>query len=120
MPYLAAWRDSGGKMQVDRLTLNWGPLKIEATGTVTLDATLQPQAELTAKVRGFAQTVDALVAAGMVESQKAGLIKAGLASMAGPPASDGTATLTAPLSLRDRRLFLGPLQLAEFAPIMWR
>ena len=40
--------------------------------------------------------------------------------MAGPPASDGTATLTAPLSLRDRRLFLGPCNWRNSPRIMWR
>ena len=45
--------DSGGKMQVDRLTLNWGPLKIEATGTVTPGCHPAAAADLTAKVRGL-------------------------------------------------------------------
>lgn len=119
VPHLTVWRESGGVMHIERLYLEWGPLVVEANGTVTLDAALQPQANLTANVRGFLQTVDALVAAGMVEGDKAGLIKAGLALLAGPPDPDGTATLTAPLQLRDRRLFLGPLQLAELRPIVW-
>ena len=92
---------------------------VQASGTVTLDAALQPQANLTADVRGFLQTVDALVAAGMVEDDKAGLIKAGLALLAGAPDADGTATLTAPLSLNRGRVFLGPLQIAQLPPVVW-
>ncbi len=118
-PHLTLWRDSGGTLQVDRFHLEWGPLIVDAHGTVTLDSALQPQANLTANVRGFLQTVDALVIAGMVEGEKAGLIKAGLALLAGAPDSDGIATLTAPLSIRDRRLFLGPLQLALLPPVVW-
>ena len=118
-PHLTLWRDAGGRLLIDRFELKWGPLLVDASGTVTLDAALQPQADLTANVRGFLPTVDALVVAGMVDGQKAGLIKAGLALLAGPPGPDGTATLTAPLSIRDRRVFLGPLQIAEIAPIVW-
>lgn len=119
VPHLTLWRDSGGALQVDRFYLEWGPLIIDASGTVTLDAALQPQANLTANVRGFLPTVDALVIAGMVEGEKAGLIKAGLALLAGPPGADGIATLTTPLSIRDRRVFLGPLQLAVLPPVVW-
>ena len=118
-PFLTLWRDSGGRMLIDRLNLEWGPLTIQATGTVTLDAALQPQANLTANVRGFLETVDALVAAGMVEGEKSGLIKAGLALLAGAPDADGTATLTAPLSLNGGRVFLGPLQIAQLPPVVW-
>jgi len=119
VPFLAAWRESGGRMLIDRLSLEWGPLAVQATGTVTLDAALQPQANLTANVRGFLETVDALVAAGMVEAEQSGLIKAGLALLAGAPDSDGVATLTAPLSLNGGRLFLGPLQIAQLPPVVW-
>jgi len=117
--HLTLWRDAGGKMQIDRLQLAWGPLIVDATGIVTLDAALQPRANLTANVRGFLPTVDALVVAGMVEARQAGLIKAGLAMLAGPPGPDGIPTLTAPLSIQNRRVFLGPLQIAELAPIVW-
>jgi len=119
VPHLTIWRDSGGIMHINRLYLEWGPLVVEANGTVTLDAALQPKANLTANVRGFLQTVDALVAAGMVKGENAGPVKALLALLAGPPDSDGTATLTAPVSLRNSRLFLGPLQIAELPPVVW-
>ncbi len=119
VPYLTVWRESGGRMLVDRLALQWGPLTLQASGTVTLDAALQPQANLTANVRGFLETVDALVAAGLVEADKSGLIKAGLALLAGAPDADGKATLTAPLSLAGGRLFLGPLQIAQLPPVVW-
>lgn len=119
VPHLTLWRDAGGTLRIDRFHLEWGPLIVDARGTMTLDAALQPRANLTADVRGFLQTVDALVIAGMVEGEKAGLIKAGLALLAGPPGADGTATLTTPLSIRDRRVFLGPLQLAVLPPVVW-
>ena len=118
-PELTYWRDAGGELQVDRLRLEWGPLAVDAAGTVTLDAALQPQAELTAEVTGYLQIVDALVAEGMLEARRSGLIKAGLALLAGPPGPDGTSTLTAPLTIRDRRVFLGPLQLAVLPPVVW-
>lgn len=119
VPHLTIWRESGGIMHINRLYLEWGPLVVEANGTVTLDAALQPKVNLTANVRGFLQTVDALVAAGMVKGENAGPVKALLALLAGPPDSDGNATLTAPVSLRNSRLFLGPLQIAELPPVVW-
>ena len=118
-PALAAWRDTGGELRIERLSLRWGPLVIEANGTIALDEALQPSGNLVAQVQGFLETVDALVEAGMIEAKDAGYTKAGLALLAGPPGPDGTATLTAPLRLRDRRLTLGPLPLAELPAIVW-
>lgn len=117
---MVLWREAGGTARIDRLELGWGPLSIAASGTLTLDAELQPQGTLTANIRGFLQTVDALVDAGLVEAEQAGLVKAGLALLAGAPDADGVPTLTAPLSIRDRRVLLGPLQVATLPPVVWR
>ncbi|NNG04884.1 MAG: DUF2125 domain-containing protein [Inquilinus sp.] len=116
---LAAWRDDGGTVEIERLTLRWGPVSVEATGTVTLDAALQPRGTLNARIQGFLEAVDALVEAGIVAAKDAGLVKAGLTLLAGAPGPDGVATLTAPLALENRRLFLGPIQLGEIQPIVW-
>ena len=120
IPYLTAWRDSDGRLLIDRIHFEWGPLKIQGWGSLTLDSALQPQGNLTAKVQGFLETVDALVEAGLLEADQSALYKSGLALLAGAPDSSGVATLTAPLSLKGGRLLLGPLQIAQLPPIPWR
>ena len=116
---VAAWRDNGGSVEIERLTLRWGPLSVEATGTVTLDEALQPRGTLNARIQGFVEAIDALVEAGAVAAKDAGLAKGALTLLAGPPGPDGVATLTAPLAVANRRLFLGPIQLGEIQPIVW-
>ena len=39
---LAAWRDAGGRIELDHLRLKWGALNATATGTIALDQELQP------------------------------------------------------------------------------
>lgn len=116
---LAAWRDAGGTLQVEWLSLLWGPLSVEATGTLQLDQTLQPRGTLTARIRGFNETVEAAVAAGLLQPPQAALVRGALAALAGPPGPDGAATVTAPLSLANGRLSVGPFPLLRVPPVVW-
>ncbi|NBC32076.1 MAG: DUF2125 domain-containing protein [Alphaproteobacteria bacterium] len=106
-PALALWRDAGGLVTVERFRLDWGPLSAVASGTVTLDRDLQPEADLTTEIRGFQETLQSLQAAGLLQPTQAALFGVGLTVMAGPPDEEGLATLRAPLSIADRRVTIG-------------
>ena len=58
----ALWRDAGGTVEVDRMTFAYGPLKLEANGTVALDTGLQPQAAFSIRAEGVFRAVEALKA----------------------------------------------------------
>lgn len=116
---VAAWRDAGGLVAIDMLSLDWGPLSITGSGTFVLDSALQPSGRLIADIRGFAETVDALVDAGIVESRPATFAKAGLSLLAVPSEDGRGPVLTAPFAIENRQLALGPLPLGSLPEIAW-
>jgi len=114
-----AWRDDGGTIEVHRLHLEWGPLTIEAGGTLALDAALQPIAGLSAIVRGYAETIDALVAHGVVQHDDGETAKQVLSLLAKAPKGGGPPELTVPLTLQNGWIYVGPVALARVAQVSW-
>jgi hypothetical protein len=116
---LEAWRRDGGVIEVERLALNWAALGLDADGTIALDANLQPMGALTARIAGFRETVEALVAAGNVRPRDGLTAKIVLGLLARTPEGGGRPRITAPLSLRDRQLRIGPVPLLRLPAIRW-
>ena len=116
---LAAWRDSGGTVEVHQFAVTYGPLSGRVTGTLALDAALQPIGALTAKLGGFFAAIDGLRKAGLVGARQAVMAKVILGVFAKRPPGGGAATLNAPLTIQDRRLYVGPVDLAEVPAIRW-
>ena len=50
---LIQWRDKGGTVEVTRLNLDHGPLRLNGEGTFALDRDLQPVGTLTVRVEGL-------------------------------------------------------------------
>jgi hypothetical protein len=117
---LAAWRDAGGTLEVERLALAYGPLALEASGTVAVDKELQPMAAFAAKAEGFQETIDALRARGLVRGGAARTAQLVLGALARRPEGGGKPVLEAALTVQDRRLYVGPVVLAEVPAIPWR
>jgi hypothetical protein len=117
-PALARWRQDGGTLEVESLDLVWKSLQVSATGTLALDADLQPEGALTAAIRGYGEIIDALVAADTVKAGDAAVAKIALGLLA-KPGADGVSRVTAPLSLQNRQLFLGPARLARLPNFTW-
>lgn len=116
---LAAWRDAGGTLEVERLTLDWSPLKLSASGTLALDHALQPIGALTTQLSGHAALLDRLTAMGWVQPQDARI--AGIAfGLLEKPGADGKPVLKAPVTVQDGYLFIGPARLAPMPRIVWR
>jgi hypothetical protein len=116
---LAAWRDDGGTIEVQDGSIRWGPLAVDADGTLALDRELQPTGALTARFKNQNAVVDAAVAAGGIRAGDAGLAKAFLGLMA-KPGPDGEKRITVPVSVQNERVFLGPAQVAQLPRIAWR
>ncbi|MBT3361070.1 MAG: DUF2125 domain-containing protein [Rhodospirillales bacterium] len=115
---LGDWRDDGGAIEVPRLSLAYGPLLMNADGTIALDGGLQPIGSFTARIEGFFETVDALRKRGIMKARDAVTAKIVLGVMARRNESGRTA-LTVPLTVQERRLFTGPVPLAEIPEIIW-
>ncbi|HKW54379.1 MAG TPA: DUF2125 domain-containing protein [Stellaceae bacterium] len=115
---LAAWRDDGGTIELEQGTLDWGKLAASANGTLALDGALQPMGALTATIENHDAVIDAAVAGGTMRAQDANLAKVLLGLMA-KPGADGNKQLTLPVTLQNRRLYLGPAQIAVLPVVTW-
>ena len=115
---LAGWRDAGGIVEVRRLDLVHGSLAVAGDGTLALDADMQPIAAFTATVRGYDELIDQLTAAGAIKARPAALAKAALGVLARGQSAGG-AEIKVPVSIQDRRLYLGPVPLLRFQVIAW-
>ncbi len=114
----AAWRDDGGTVEIDALSLRWPPLGLDATGTLALDQDMQPLLAGTCTVRGLFSTIDALTKAGTVHARDAGMAKLVLAFLA-KPAADGEKEWNIPVTVQGRTLYVGPAALMKLPAIDW-
>jgi len=116
---LADWRNHGGTVAVRSLSLVWGPLAVGGSGRFTLDQNLQPAGEATARLVGYAATLDALAGAGSIGSGVATAVKALLTLLARPSSSGGPPEVDVPLSLENRTLSLGHIPLLKLPTLTW-
>lgn len=114
----AEWQARGGRIEVHELALDWQPLTVAAEGEASLDDALQPAVSLDAAIGGLDDVVARLSRAGRVDADQARSVQTVLGLMARRE-DDGSAVLRAPLSVRDGRLFLGPVPVAPVPPIDW-
>jgi hypothetical protein len=114
----AAWRDAGGTIEVDNLHLDWGGLGITASGTFALDHKLQPVAAFSGSIEGIDAIVDALVAADWLIPEQGSLLRIALHSLSktGP---DGKPQITAPFTIENGKMYLGPARLGPAPHIVW-
>lgn len=115
---LARWRDTGGAVELSRLSLRYGPLALEGSGTASLDAEMQPVGTFMARIQGYQPTLSALADRGLIDEQAAAKARIALAILS-RPGGDGAPVLSVPLSLHERRLAVGPLPLMVLPLIEW-
>lgn len=112
------WRDAGGILQISQLGVSHGPLNLTGDGTMAIDGAGQPEGAFTARVTGFAETIEALREQGIVDARSAGAVQIVLGLFAKGPA-DGPRVLNVPLTLQDRTVSLGPVKLFRLKPVDW-
>lgn len=116
---LAAWRDDGGTLEIDALSMDWPPLALSGKGTAALDSDMQPLLASTCEIKGLFPAIDALTRGGVIRGQDAGVIKLALGFMM-KSGRDGQKTLTLPLSIQNRMLSIGPVKLFDVPPLPWK
>jgi len=112
---MARWRDSGGTIEVRRLTLNHGPLKVSGDGTLALDQAMQPIGSFTLKAQGHMEALDRFRDAGLITANDHGLVRLALTAL-----TKGPSGLKVPLTLQDRRVYVGPVPLTKLPLVSWR
>ena len=115
---LEAWRNGGGTLEVRRLLLDWPPLTIDADGTVALDDHLQPIGAFSTRITGFNETIETMESRGVIPRGQATSAQVILGLMAKTPPGDEP-ELSVPLSVQDRRLSVGPVELMDLPEVKW-
>ena len=115
---VAAWRDAGGKIELDNLRLKWGALGATATGTIALDQELQPTGDFSGAIQGYDQILTVLVRNGQMRATDAGLARIALRLLAkaGP---DGQPEIRTEFKVQNGQMFLGPAKLGRLPHITW-
>lgn len=115
---LPAWRDRGGRWRFHRLATIWGPLDLQAQGRLGLDEALRPAGEFEAALKGAGKIIDRLIAAGEIKPEAALAARIAVAAMGRPDSVTGETVLSAPITLRQGMLYLGPIPLIPIAPVL--
>jgi hypothetical protein len=116
---LVAWRDAGGTVEIENAHAAWGGTVLDLDGTLALDAAMQPEGAMTARVTGADKAVDAAVEAGAIEPRYAGVAKSVLRAISAKDET-GAGALHVPLTIQDQRLYIGPAAVAALPQIDWR
>ena len=114
-----AWRDGGGTLEIHHVALTWGPLDLSASATLALDEQLQPMGTGTARVVGYAETLDALAAHNVVSRSAATAAKAVLSLLAQAPDDGGPPDVEVPLTLQYRTLSMRQVPLVRLPELDW-
>lgn len=115
---LERWRDSGGVLRLGRLELIWDTLDLEGDGSVGLDAKLRPEGAFATRTRGAVETIDKLIAAGLLDVGMAVPAKIGMVALGGRRDENGNTVVVLPVTLREGQLFLGPAPLIRISPVL--
>ncbi len=114
----AAWRDSGGTVELDHVALNWGSLRVTGSGTLALDPDLQPIGGFSGAVEGYDELFRAFVAGGRMRPGDARLAQLAL-GMLSKPGPDGRPEIATSFTIQNGEMFLGPARLGAAPRIVW-
>jgi hypothetical protein len=114
---VTAWRDAGGTVEAHALSIRWGPVEIDAEGTLALDSAMRPLAALTARVRGFGALIDILEAERAMGEDAADAVRVAMALIAVMPPGETQPVLEIPVTIQDGWLSAGPVPVVEVGPV---
>jgi Uncharacterized protein conserved in bacteria (DUF2125) len=114
-----SWRDGGGSLEVHHLALVWGPLDLTASATLALDDQLQPMGAGSARLVGYAETLDALATRGAISRSAATAAKAVLSLLASNPDDGSPPEVEVPLTLQYRTLSMRQVPLLRLPEVDW-
>jgi len=116
---LTRWSADGGKFDVPEFKAQKQSLSINGSGLVELDSALQPQGHMDVTMTGHIAFLEFLQRKQFIDARAAlmaGIVMNGFSTR---DETTGESSLNASLSLRDRRLSLGPLEIFSLPPVVW-
>lgn len=118
---LQSWYQADGTLDITRLMIQWGPLHLNAEGTLSLDEELQPLAAFSTEINGLDNALDMLVEANIIKRKNANMAKMALVFLAESP-EDPTlpGTHRASISIQDGKVDFGPITLLKLPKFKWQ
>lgn len=118
---LTAWRDNGGDIVITDSHIEYESTHTQAEGIITLDGMMQPAATLTARMTGYAALVQSLVESGQLKPFAGIALVAALNNFTLPEPDEESGEMIAqlPLTVQNRGLYVGPVLVETFQPIVW-
>ncbi|MCF8483189.1 MAG: DUF2125 domain-containing protein [Rhodospirillum sp.] len=110
---LKSWREEGGYVSIDTLSLAWAPLVAQGSGTLGLDDDLQPAGNFTLGTRGLLDMIEGMSRQGWARPSDANMARMVLSGMA---KGSGIST---PVTIRRRAISVGPAKLVDLPTIYW-
>jgi hypothetical protein len=114
---LGTWRESGGVVDFQTISLHWGALRLDGDGSLSLDRQLRPLGAMSGRITGIEPALDALVASGRMRGQDAAFAKTAAALLARRDDKGGS-YIPAQISAQDGKLSLGPVPLLSLSPVL--
>jgi len=116
---LIIWQESDPQLLISNMSFNKGPLKVSASGTISLDKNLQPIGDMTASTQGVATFVSWLQEEMYIDMKQAFLTTTLINNLERTSAPNKTKTIPINIKLQNQTLFLGPLQVAHLPRLHW-
>lgn len=115
---VVAWRDAGGVLDIESLSLDWSPVDIVFNGTLALDEQLRLLGAGNVDIRGLPGLIDKMAGRGELKNSQATIAKLTLALMTRPAKDGGAPVVRLPLTAQNGRLRAGPFMLTRLAPLI--
>jgi hypothetical protein len=112
---LVDWRDAHGAVEIEASQVRWGTLDMDGDGGFTLDDQMRPKGWVNAQIRGYATTIDAFDAAGLLDDDERDAIDAVLKFLNQGGRRGGIAMM---VRAEDGLIYVGPVSLGRIGPLI--
>ncbi len=116
---LNKWKSQGGKIDIRHFEMTKDELRTEGNGFLTLDDDLQPVFNLQSTIHDYELFVQSQTRKGLIEPFAGAIGITIMNRLSTTDAKTGEKTVSMGVSVRNRMLQVGPLQVLQFPLIVW-
>ena len=115
---LSEWRQSGGVIEINELTADWGEINFQSAGTYSVDQELRLLASLKIEASGFRKLFQSLAKTGVLEDSDLFLLQMVLSGLGVKNSGNNKDKISVPITAQDGWLAVGPIRLLKLRPIL--
>ena len=114
---LALWRDNNGSLELLRADLDWPPLRLSSSGTLSLDSQMQPVGTGVGTAQNVQQTFERMVESGFLSGSDATMARYALGLLNNQ--AKAQKNLSVSLSIQDGQFYTGSAPLFKVPTVSW-